>query len=356
VSTVHFVLPGDIDDPTAPSGGNAYDRRVARGLADAGWSVREHAVRGAWPQPDGTARRALAGTLAALPDGALVLLDGLVASAVPAELAPHADRLRLVMLVHMPLGDVDVALRSDERQALGTAAAVLTTSRWSRRRLVELYGLPPERVHAAPPGVDTSTVAAGSATGGQLLCVAAVMPHKGHDLLVEALARVRDRGWRCTVVGSLDRDAAFVHRVRRAAREYGIAERIGFVGPCTPGELDARYAAADLVVLASRGETYGMVVTEALARGIPVLATAVKGLPEAVGRGRDGTVPGILVPPEDAAALAEALRRWLADPGLRDQLRASALARRTTLTGWATTVAQVCHALSTVATQESART
>ena len=121
-----------------------------------------------------------------------------------------------------------------------------------------------------------------------------------------------------------------------------------FAGPLVGAELDAAYAAADLVVLPSRGETYGMVVTEALARGLPVLATAVGGLPDALGRAPDGGVPGLLVPPGDAAALAGALRRWLTDADLRARLRRSAAARRTGLAGWATTARIVSNVLEAV--------
>ncbi len=188
----------------------------------------------------------------------------------------------------------------------------------------------------ATPGVDPAAPAAGSATGSRLLCVGAVIRAKGHDLLVAAIA-----GLPVSLVcaGSLGRDPAFVAGLRRVA-----GDRVRFAGPLTGAGLDAAYASADLLILASRAETYGMVVTEALARGIPVLATDVGGVPEALGRAPDGSVPGLLVPPGDATALAGALRRWLADAGLREQLRRSAAARRDTLTGWdgtATVVADV---------------
>lgn len=163
--SVHVVLPNDIDDPTDPSGGNGYDRRICAGLAATGWSVHEHAVRGAWPRPGDVERADLARVLGALPDDAVVLLDGLVASAVPDVLVPQAGRLRLVVLVHLPLGEDSVAARSGEGAALAAATAVVTTSEWTRRRLIDLYGLPTDRIHVAAPGVDDAPVAAGSAGG-----------------------------------------------------------------------------------------------------------------------------------------------------------------------------------------------
>jgi glycosyltransferase involved in cell wall biosynthesis len=353
--SVHVVLPNDIDDPAAPSGGNVYDRRICHGLAGAGWSVREHAVAGAWPWPGVAERADLARVLATLPDGAVVLLDGLVASVVPDVLVPEARRLRLAVLVHMPLGDEAADLRRLEADTLAAAVAVIATSRWSRRRLLDLYPLPPERVHVAVPGVDAAPLASGSASGANLLCVAAVTPRKGHDLLVDALATLPELAWSCVCVGALDRDPEFVARLRRQAREHGIAERVSLAGPSTGPDLAARYASADLLVLASRGETYGMVATEALAHGIPVLATAANGLPEALGTAPDGSVPGIVVPLDDPPALAAALRGWLGEPELRQRLRASARGRRGTLTGWATTSKIISGVLSGQAANVGAR-
>src|SRR5205823_12076490 len=128
-------------------GGNTYDRRICQSLAASGWSVREYPVRGAWPRPGTPERADLAHVLAAVPDNAVVLLDGLVASAVPDVLVPQAGRLHLVVLVHMPLGE-DI-----EGEALAAASAVVTTSAWARGRLLDLYALTADRVHVAPPGV-----------------------------------------------------------------------------------------------------------------------------------------------------------------------------------------------------------
>ena len=132
----------------------------------------------------------------------------------------------------------------------------------------DLYGL--TEVHVAEPGVDAADLAPGSADGGALLCVAAVTRGKGHDVLLGGLATVTDLAWRCACVGSLDRAPAFADHVQRRALAAGLRDRVHFAGPRTGAALDSAYAAADLLVLASRGETYGMVVTEALARGVPV--------------------------------------------------------------------------------------
>jgi glycosyltransferase involved in cell wall biosynthesis len=339
MNTVHVVLPNDIDDPATPSGGNTYDRRVCRGLAALGWSVREHAVPGDWPHPSDVDKAALASVLQDLPEGAVVLLDGLVASAVPDVLRAQASRLRLVALVHMPLGD------AAEGEALATVQGVITTSAWTRRHLLDLYALPADKVRVATPGVDPAPLAPGSDTGSELVCVAAVTPGKGQDLLAEALAKTADVPWSCVCAGSLDRDPGFVRRLCRQVREYGLDGRMRLVGPRHGEHLATLYATADLLVLPSRGETYGMVVTEALARGIPVLATAVGGVPEALGTAPDGSLPGLLVEPDEPAALAAALRRWLGEPELRRRLRHAARQRRDRLGDWPATSRVVSRAL-----------
>ena len=346
---VHVVLPNDIDDPTRPSGGNVYDRQVCDGLAAAGWSVRELAIHGAWPEPGPAEQAELARALAALPDRALVVVDGLVGSAAGAQLAAQAQRLRLVALIHLPLGHQDAACRRGEERALSGAAAIVTTSEWARGRLVELYALPAGRIQVAQPGVQAAPVAPASAAGDRLLCVAAIAWHKGQDVLTEALAGTADLPWRCTCVGSLAREPEFGARIRARAAQYGLAGRLSFVGTRVGPDLAAWYAGADLLVVPSRGETYGMVVTEALARAIPVLATAVNGLPESLGCAPDGSLPGLLVAADDPAALASALRRWLTEPGLRATLRRSAGARRHCLTGWDVTCARVSETLHRVA-------
>lgn len=348
---VHVVAPGTVDDPLRPSGGNTYDRRVCEELTALGWSVQVHALPGRWPHPDAAARALLGGVLATVPDGALVLLDGLVACCSPDVLVPEARRLPLVVLVHLPLGmrgdgDGTGPAAADEAAVLSAAAAVVATSRWTRSWLLRRYSLARGRVAVAQPGVEGAPVATGSAGGGRLLCVAAVTPGKGQDQLLTALAGVVDLEWRCTFAGTLALDPSFAEGLVRQAREAGVADRVRFLGPVTGRELDGLYAGSDLLVLASRFETYGMVVTEALARGIPVVATSVGGVPEALGPASGGTPPGLLVDPGDTDGLAGALRSWLIEPELRDRLRGAARCRRRSLPPWSVTVRRVAAVLT----------
>jgi glycosyltransferase involved in cell wall biosynthesis len=351
VTEVHVIVPEDIDDPARPSGGNTYDRRVCRGLAALRWTVREHAVPGAWPSAGEAGHAALARAVGRIPDGAVVLLDGLIASAAPDVLVPQARRLRQVVLVHMPLGhrppDGEAGgVRARERDVLAAAAAVVTTSAWSRRRLRELYALPADRVHVAEPAVDGAGLAPGTAAGEALLCVASVTPGKGHDVLLDGLATTMDLPWRCACVGSLVRDAAYADRIRRRARDDGLGDRVSFPGACTGPDLDRAYASADLLVLPSHAETYGMVVGEALARGLPVLAADVGGVTEALGHAEDGARPGLLVPPGDPTALGGALRAWLGDTRLRSRLRRAARRRRGSLRSWPETAGVLADVLA----------
>ncbi|WP_306214461.1 glycosyltransferase family 4 protein [Actinoplanes sp. RD1] len=340
-STLYAVLPGGIDDPAAPSGGNTYDRRVLAGLS-ARRAVHEIRAPGSWPTPAAADEERLAAALGALSPGATVLLDGLVACAAPGVMEAQRRRLTLVVLVHLPLGDepgADPALTAGEGRALRASSRVVATSTAAARRVEQLHDLPHGSVHVAPPGVDPAPVAAPSEAGNRLLCVAAITPRKAQDVLVEALSVVDDPPWRLRCVGSLDRDAGFAARVR------SVSDRVEFPGPLTGTALGAAYASADLLVLPSRAETYGMVVTEALARGVPVLATRVAGVPEALGAAPDGRLPGDLLPPGDRPALTGALRRWLTDPGLRGEWRSAALARRGTLRGWDETTRRLSEVL-----------
>jgi glycosyltransferase involved in cell wall biosynthesis len=350
VKKVHFVVPDGIDDPARPSGGNTYDRRLCCGLNSIGWSVDLHPVSGFWSPPGAGSFAALDGALRRIPDGAVVLLDGLVASTAPEVLVPHAARLHLIALVHMPLGHRPTERGADgarmrERAVLSAAAAVVTTSAWSRRTVIELYSLPAERVHVAEPGVDAAELATGTATGEALLSVAAVSADKGHDVLLDALGAMTDLSWRCVFVGSLDHDPVFVEGLRRRSLGLGLAGRVCLAGTASAADLDHAYDAADVMVLASRAETYGMVVTEALARGLPVIVTDVGGVTEALGHDANGLRPGLLVPPDDPAALAGALRSWLGDAELRARLRRAARERRESLCDWSTTASIIAGLL-----------
>ena len=357
---VHVIVPEGFDHPGQPTGGNIYDRRVCAGLAEAGWNVLVTTVAAAWPAPDSGARADLARIVSAIPGGETVLIDGLIASPAAAQLLPHADRLRMTVLLHMPLATAleaqhDATVQRSERIVLRAAAGVVVTSEWTRQQVLTRYAIPAHRVHVARPGVDRVGVgrrrpdrvrAPARPAGGHLICVGVLGRHKGQDVLIEALADLAERDWHCVLAGPLDRDPNFVDQLQARITHLGYGRRVQLTGVLTGAALNRAYATADLLVAPSRSETYGMTVTEALAHGLPAIAAAVGGLPEALGSTADGTRPGQLVPPGDPAALAAALGDWLGDERHRHRLRAAARQRRLTLRGWEQTTQEIANVLT----------
>ncbi|MCO1654429.1 glycosyltransferase family 4 protein [Pseudonocardia sp. S2-4] len=342
---MHVVLPGDVDDPTAPSGGNTYDRRVCEELPAHGWRLHRHLVDGAWPRPDDAAAAGLRWVLDGLPDGAVVLVDGLVGCGVPEVVVPAARRLRLAVLVHLPLAEETgldpgeaAELERREREVLDAAAAVVVTGPWAARRLGGRAA-----VHVVEPGVDPAPLSPGRGDGSGLLCLASVTRRKAQDVLVRALAEVADRPFDCVLAGPRP-DPAFDAELTGLIDRVGLTGRVRLVGPLTGADLEVAWAATDLAVLVSWAETYGMVVTEALARGLPVVVSDAGALPETLGRAPDGGLPGAVVPAGRVAPLAEALACWFDRPEFRVEVRGSAAARRCILSAWADT-ARHLHAV-----------
>jgi glycosyltransferase involved in cell wall biosynthesis len=334
VPELEFVLPGD---PETRTGGYEYDRRIVAGLRALGWTVRVHALPGDWPSPSATDRAEAARRFAALPDGARVVVDGLAFGTLPEVAAAQAARLRLVALVHHPLAEeTGIAaataerLAASERAALSAARRVVVTSAPTAVTLTD-YGVEPSRCVVIEPGTDAAPTARGTGSAGPplLLVVATLTPRKGHALLFEALAGLTDRAWRLECVGSDQRDPATAAALRAQVATSGLADRIALRGEAGPEGIAAAYDGADLFVWPSLYEGYGMALAEALAHGLPVVATRVGAAAALV-----GDDAGLLVPPGDVAALHAALARWLDEPSLREQCAAGAARARARLPRW----------------------
>ncbi|AYG02313.1 glycosyltransferase family 4 protein [Gryllotalpicola protaetiae] len=328
---VWFLVPAGIDDPERVSGGNVYDRRLRDGLAQRGWDVRMLEAAAAADVP---------AALAAVPRGAVALVDGLVAGWAPDAIGAAAA-IRLIVLAHMVLGafaDADGAALDAERRALAAAGRVIATSAWTAGELVRRGLVDEERVSVALPGASGAPQGHAPGSEHRLLCVGVVAPHKGQDVLLEALSRLRAREWTCTLAGSLAVAPDFAAGVARAAARF--EGRVRTPGVLRSAELERAYRGAGLVVAPSRAESFGMALADARSRGIPVIASAAGGIGEAVAGGG-----ALLVPPDDPEALAHALWRWLANPRLRARLRAEAVVATHRAPRWADTVADVDRVL-----------
>jgi glycosyltransferase involved in cell wall biosynthesis len=343
-TTVFVVVPGDLE---ARTGGYGYDRQIVAGLRQRGWTVHVVNLAGNYPSPSQDERAAAARALAAIPEGARVLVDGLAFGVLPAEAGVERARLRLTALVHHPLGletgldaSMSERLLASERQALTSARGVIVTST-PTVDAVRRLGVEAERIAVVEPGTDPAPIAHGSGGGlRQLLCVASIVPRKGYDVLLRALERLARFEWHLTCVGSMERDSAYARAVAAHAGSPLLQGRVSLPGELSGASLDAAYAASDLFVLPTHYEGYGMAVAEALARGIPVVSTPTGAIPVLVGRDA-----GILVEAGDVAGLAQALESLFADAAAYARLRAGARRARTSIPDWDRAVRQMEAAL-----------
>lgn len=324
---LHFLVPGPLDQLT---GGYVYDAHMVEGLRALEWDVRVHNLAGRFPTADAVARDAMASALAAVPDGGRIVVDGLAMGGLPEPIESHGNRLRIVSLLHHPLSKETGISHEDaarlfetERRALTPCAGVIVSSGYTAHGLAD-FGVPADRIRVVLPGTEPAPAATGPGPGRppMLLCVASVTPRKAHEVLVDALARVRDLPWTCVCAGGLEWDPDQTDRVLHAVAESGLDHRIDFVGERKGNELEALYRSASTFVLPSWYEGYGMALAEALAHGLPVVSTTGGAIPY--------TVPaeaGLLVEPGDAGAFADALRALLT-PGSDVRAGLAAAARR----------------------------
>ncbi len=332
-----FVIPGDIDQPT---GGYAYDRRVLALLADAGIEARHVALPGSFPAPSASDLEVTERTLAALPADIVLLFDGLAYGALPDDLIARI-RQPIVALCHHPLAletgtppERARELQARETAALAHAAQVVVTSPATRETLAAHFAVPAVKITVAEPGTDPAP-RANPWRGGPIAMLAAgsVIPRKGYDVLVEALGGLRRASdgidWHLRIAGSTtlspQTTAALQHRIA-ATR---LQDRVMVLGAVPREELDRLYETSHLVLMPSLYEGYGMVLAEAMARGLPIICTT--------GGAAADLVPetaGLKVAPGDVAAFRYALQRIITQPELLATLADASYAAGQRLPQW----------------------
>lgn len=338
-----FAIPGDLNTLT---GGYAYARRILPLLAGYGVQPRHLPLPASFPFPGDQALQEAGRALGTIPPDEVALIDGLAYGALPRDVIARMAA-PIVALVHHPLGLETGLSPADsgrlietETNALAMAQQVVATSETTAQTLIRDFGVPAERVNVAVPGTERAARARGGGGVPHLLGVGAIVPRKGFDILIEALAELSDRPWRCTIAGSLDRDPATACALRSLIDRTGLDTRITMPGALGSQALAQLYDSADIFVLPSRYEGYGMVFSEAMACGLPIVAASAGAVP--------GTVPptaGRLVPPDAAPALAEALRTLLEDPAQRRMLGDGAFAHARALPSWEDTARRVSEAI-----------
>jgi len=350
VTAVTFAVPGALDQPT---GGYTYDRRVIAGLRQHGCEVDVIDLGDGFPRPTPNTVREVLPRLRSVPVGRPIVVDGLALGVLPEAAAALRSSHPVIALVHHPLalesgltvGEA-AALRESERTALAAVTRVVVTSPATRRILAADYGVSVELIAVALPGtecaLDTAAVRKPAGETINLLAVGAVVPRKGYDVLIEALARLTDLNWQLVIAGDCKRDRATAGELATALVRKRFGSRVCLAGAVSNEELAALYREADVFVLPSRFEGYGMAYAEAIAHGLPVIGTRTGAVSETVPEGA-----GVLVPPDDVTALAAALRSMIADAGLR--MRCSSMARTARLPTWEATAQTFLDVLTAVA-------
>jgi glycosyltransferase involved in cell wall biosynthesis len=348
---VYFAVPGDIE---ARTGGSVYDRKVMEALREDGWRVELLEWPKSFPFPSEACRDEVEDSLAAVPDDALVIIDGLALGVLSGLARREAQRLRLVGLVHHPLAletglapNIAAEFAASERDALACCQAVIVTSETTAAIVEAAFGVPGEMITVATPGVDKPPEEDRFVFGEErapgpvrIFAMGSITPRKAHDVLVSALGLIEDLDWTCVIAGSLERDPEAAEALVQQIADLGLGDRIVLVGEVSETEAAALYADADIFALASVYEGYGMVFAEAQTYGLAIVATTGGAIPEAIHPGA-----GLLVQPGDAEAFADALRTLVSDKVRRDMMRVVSQDDGLKLPGWDQTAATIAARL-----------
>jgi glycosyltransferase involved in cell wall biosynthesis len=314
-----FAIPGDIETKT---GGYIYERMLLLALRAQGRAVDHLILPASFPDPSHAEMAQAVVQMASVPQDRPLIIDGLVFGAV--ETAGLASvRAPIVAMIHHPLAlETGLSparaalLRGREAANLALASQVVVPSPHTAHILQTEYGVAQDRIRIALPGFGAPDPLRHLSDPPLILSVGLMAPRKGHDILLRALASLTDLDWQAVIVGA-------PHFPDTAAELYalnarlGLERRVRFTGLIDEAELQSHYRRATIFALATRYEGYGIVFGEALLHGLPIVTCHVGAVPQTVPQGA-----GLLVPPDDPAAFADALRGLLVDPAQRGRMAA----------------------------------
>ena len=331
---LYFAYPGDLDTPT---GGYGYDRRIISGLRTNGWDVETVCLGNGFPFPSLETLENAQSQIRRIPEGSVVVVDGLAFGAMSEIAKDYEQKLQLIALLHHPLcqenglqAEQSGALHASERVALRCARQVIVTSPATAGQVTQLFDVPESNIDVIVPGTDVpDPFDRTSSNTVRLLSVGTVVPRKGYDLLFEALAGIPDQNWSLDIVGGTNADPDCYMKLLALAGDLKLAEQIMFHGSVPGDALAGFYQAADVFVLASRYEGYGMAYTEAMAHGLPVIGSGSGAVEETLSGGA-----AIYCGEEDIASLQDALTLLISNPRQRAGLAEKARAVAQNLPSW----------------------
>lgn len=329
-----FAYPGDLGTPT---GGYGYDRRIISGLRANGWEVETVSLGGGFPYPSKETLANAEHVLFEQPENSLVLIDGLAFGVMPEFAQKFSCNLRLIALVHHPLCQENglspeqaSSLLSSEKAALQHVEKVIVTSPATAEQVTRLFGVPTCQISTIVPGTDIpDPVVRKPSDTVNLLSVGTVVPRKGYDLLFNALSGVSHQNWHLSIVGGTDADPSCYNALVKMAEDLELSDRISFHGGIPERALTEFYQSADVFVLASRYEGYGMAYTEAMAHGLPVIGSGAGAVEGTLASGA-ALYCGI----EDVDALQGALNQLISGPEKRSNLALLAREAAQKLPSW----------------------
>ena len=346
---VLFIIPGDINLPT---GGYRYDREIISAWQLSGINVELISIQGDYPFPNPEELKLALETVRKLPHANVAVVDGLLGGSAPEFIQKLSEKMPVAALIHHPLclenglnEKTANSLEDSEKQGLKFTSRIITTSPTTRKTVAELFKLHENQIHTVLPGVERGTQSTGSQSAClNLLCVGSVIERKGHKHLLLALEMIKHLDWQLDCIGSTAFDETLFSELQALCKQNELDAKVRFHGDVSEDVLNSFYKRADLFVLPSLFEGYGMAYAEAIVRGIPVIGTTAGAIPE--------TVPstcGVLVEPSNVNALAKALESLICDDVLRTQYRNGTLAAEPDFPTWQSSAKQFAEILKEIA-------